>query len=190
MNIEAQLMSAFRRVAMDRLEAGMRAGGAHFQELLQAKVSGSGGGSFQGKATVSPFLYVDKNGKVRHGRRGKTWQPGGPLAGAFGREGPPGMDTGRGRESIGYQIKSRDDSIGRITMMIGVDASAPGGFTTLPSYLLAWDFGIRAKAAHEAKGQASGAIRQMPWFRVTINQHWGDFVGLVTSAMAGAGMDY
>jgi hypothetical protein len=147
--------------------------------MLKEVVSHEGGSAFEGKAAVSPFIYVDENGKQRRGRKGKTWQPGGPKAGVFGREGPPGMVSGAGMQSIGYQIVNKDFDAGTITLRIGVDDSAPGGFTTLQSYLFAWDTGIRSLAKGELKGKASGTVRQKPWLRVTISRYWSEFAAIV-----------
>ena len=169
------LKAVLRGRAMARLEAGLRSGGDWLCEILKATVDGNGASEFAGKAAVSPFIYVDENGKQRRGRRGKTWKPGVDAPTAFGRSGPPGMITGAGRESIGYQIVDKDFDAGTITLRIGVEDSpdARGGFKQLPGYMMGHELGIR----RGKKGL--GVVTQRPWLRVTVSRYWSEFAAIV-----------
>jgi len=172
------LEHAARRAAMGALEQGVREGATYMCELLRAAVSGPGNivsSGPHGRGVSSPFRFRRKTSR---GGRWENYPQEWEGAQKF-RHDPPGVRTGAGRNSIGYQIKDRDDAKGTITFMIGVDASAPGGMTTLASYLLGHDFGIRYPTIGPMKG--SGPVLQRPWFRSTIDRYWESFSSVIVS---------
>ena len=165
--------------AIDHMAANATGGCEWMESVLKAKVGGTGGGKFQGRAVSSPFLYTDENGKVRRGRRGAPWQPGN-IAFDFNREGPPGKRSGAGQASIGYQLQ-RLYSEGRLRIKIGVDNSAPGGFRRHAGYLLGWEEGIRYPDGRGGwqKAGGTGTVRQKPWFYDTIESHKSALLAII-----------
>jgi hypothetical protein len=180
---EAQLVARIRTIAMDRVEAGLRVGGDYAVEMLKAIVSEPAAPDLSRPTSTIPFFYVDTNGRKRRGRRGKQWQPNGPVAEAFTRQGPPGMRSGAGRDSIKFQIVDRDDQAGTIKLRIGVDASAPGGMHTLRSYLFGHEIGIRYPTVGPAKGL--GAVVQHPWLRNGVRRYLPEVQQVVTDTVEG-----
>ena len=168
------LRAILRARALDRLEAGLRAGADHMCELLKATVSGPGAGDVRGPASVSPYLFVERSGRVRRRKQSEG-------ANRY-RDRAPGMVAGAGRASIGFQIKSKDYDKGEIVLRIGVDASAPGG-TYIQTYLLAHDMGIRYPTRGPAKGL--GPVIQRPWFRTTLHRYWSEFASITIAAARG-----
>ena len=200
------LERAARKAAMDAMERGVHAGCSYMEELLKLTVSGPSGGVLsaqkpRGLGKVSMHLYREQKGFTpktgntslglprTHGK--DRWVAKPPEWGTAVkiRETPPGMKSGKGRESIGYQIKNRNDAAGTITVWIGVDASAAGGMCVLKSYLLGWDTGIRVKGPGTAISAAAnreprtGPVVQHPWLRSTISAYWESFVSVVTARM-------
>ena len=199
------LERAARNAAMDAMERGVHAGCSYMEELLKLTVSGPSGGVLsaqkpRGLGKVSMHLYREQKGFTpktgntslglprTHGK--DRWVAKPPEWGTAVkiRETPPGMKSGKGRESIGYQIKNRNDAAGTITVWIGVDASAPkGGFGIMPSPLFAWDTGIRVKGPgtsySDNKSGRTGPVVQHPWLRSTIAAYWGSFLSVVNASM-------
>ena len=187
------------------MERGVRAGCEFMEVLLKQVVSGPSGGAVsaqkpRGLGKVSMHLYREQKGftpKTGDKELGlprlhtrDRWVAKPPEWGTAVkvRETPPGMKSGLGRESIGYQIKNRNDAAGTITVWIGVDASAPkGGFGVLPSPLFAWDTGIRVKGPNTSysdnKSGRTGPVVQHPWLRVTLANNWNSFVSVVNASM-------
>ena len=203
-NVQA-LERAARKAAMDAMERGVRNGCEYVTELLKMVVSGPSSGVMsaqpaRGLGKVSMHLYREQKGFTpKTGDRSiglprlherDRWVAKPPEWGTAAkvRETPPGMVTGKGRESIGWQIKNRNDAAGTITVWIGIDASAPkGGFGIMPSPLFAWDTGIRVKgpgtSVKDNTSPRTGPVVQHPWLRSTLQNYWGSFVSVVNASM-------
>ena len=181
-------LETFKRLilarAMDRLADRANGAAGWMRTILQSVVAGGGNSPFRGSAAQAPFVYVDEGGGRRRGRRGQLWQlkkgPAGrppPLATDFGREGPPGKRSGDGQESIGFQIV-KDWSVPKITIRFGTDSTtARGGMTTLPSYMMGWELGIRYPTHGPRRGQDQ--VRQKPWLRTTIDHNLPEFLSQI-----------
>ena len=176
------LIDAARHAAMDALERGVHAGCSYMEELLKASVSnGLPGQSISG--SVSPFVYArkNKNGTVQLMTRPKPWQGGQKIRKRLSKR------TGRGMDSIGYQIKERNDASGTITVLIGGDArgaETQGGFKTLPGYMTGHEMGIRVMGpGDKIRGPRTGPVVQRPWLRQTVSAYWGSFVQVTTDVM-------
>ena len=171
---------AARKIAMDALESGVRAGCEYLSLILQAKVS-SGHSlptAMRGPVGKNPFKY----------RRGATettkakWEASPPeWAGApksYG--GAPGVVSGEGRKSIGYQIIERNDAAGTIRVLIGGDSpenNSKGGFNTLPGYMTGHELGIAYPT--NPKSTKPKRVVQRPWLRNTVDEFWGPFTDMV-----------
>jgi hypothetical protein len=95
--------------------------------------------------------------------------------------GPPGVNSGAGRESIGFKIVGKDYDAGTLTFMIGVDGGSRGGFKQLVSYMIGHDTGIR----YPTRGKGPRHLVQHPWLRVTIRRYWSEFAAIVVSEARG-----
>ena len=165
----AQFEAAIRRHMMDRLEQGVKVAADTMVEILRATVSGASEADLSKPA--QPFLYKANEGR---GKALLSRSKAGKWAGAaYSRGGPPGMQSGKGRDSIKFKILSRDDAAGKIVILIGPDASAPGG-THMQSYMLAHDLGIR---------HGKGAVIQHPWLRSGVKHYLPTFNTVLISAM-------
>ena len=163
----------FRTIVMDRLERGVRSGADHLVIMLKALVSGPGGPDTRRPASVTPFLKVDRQGRVTR-RRGE---------GQYVRRGPPQMRSGEGMRSICFGDIRRDDAAGTIIVGIGVKAGAAGGTQQLKSYMMAHDLGIHYPTIGPAKG--TGPVIQHPWLRSGVNHYLPEFTTIVTSVAQG-----
>lgn len=167
------LMAVLRGRALDRLEAGVHRGADLMVQHLKMVVAGEDPSHQRGLANVTPFLYVEPTGRVRSRRKFiEQWK----MVTQFTRLGPP-HSTGAGRDSIGYQIKEKNYEEGKIVVRIGVNANAPGGMTTLRSYMMGHELGIRYPTNPNSK--APKHVIQRPWLRVTLNRYWSEFAATV-----------
>lgn len=167
-----QILAIMRARAFARLVQAAHVTGDFMCEVLKGVVSGQSPGHRPGPASVTPFLYVDRSGRMRR-RRGE---------GEYRRGQPPGVVTGAGMQSIKYQIREQDLVAGRVLLWIGVDASAPGG-TYLQSYMLAHDLGIRYPTRGPLKG--TGPVIQHPWLRVTVHRYKAPMAQLIVGVTRG-----
>lgn len=175
LNAEA-FRERLRRRAFHRLERGVRVGADWLVEVLKATVGGATVEQFvHGPASVTPFAYVERDGRVRV--RPRQWSGAERL-----RDTPPGRITGAAQASICFQIVERDIGAGRLVLRIGTDATAPGG-TYIQSYLVAHEFGIRYPTRGPLKG--TGPVVQRPWARVTIQRYWVEWTSLAVAVARG-----
>lgn len=173
--VARMVLAVARQQAMRRLEAGVREGCDWMCEQLKQVVSGPGGESQpHGQPEI---FYVDERGRKIHRSRAAKW------AGAtFTRTGPPGEDTGAGKNSIKFEIVESNFDEGTVTARIGVDNSAKGGMTQLQSYMLAHELGYRIPTSGPNKG--TGAVVQRPWLRSTIKRYSPELAMIVTMSQA------
>jgi hypothetical protein len=174
------LIAAARRVAMDRLEKGVRVGSELMVELLRKTVDGSGG--MQRRTKMRPSIIYRR--QTKHGGRFEKYPPEWDKALRM-RDIAPGKRTGAGQNAIGYKIVDRDDSKGEIRVWIGVDDSAPGGIHMPGGYMMAWETGIRVREPGDPiKGKRSGPVIQRPWLRTTFDRYFDSYTAVVASVAA------
>lgn len=95
---------------------------------------------------------------------------------------PPYMRSGEGMRSVCFQIMERNVNDCRIVMRIGVDGSAPGGTTSLQSYMWAHEVGIR----YPTRGPRKGSHPLMrPWMQPALDRYRSDFIQRVVSVARG-----
>ena len=167
-NVE-NLRAVIRGRAMTRLEQGLRVGGDWMVEVLKATVScQSGDTPRQGTAATSPHRYLEP-GKSR----ARPWRRAEYTTRTVDK--PPGMESGAGRESIGFQITDKDYDAGRMVLRLGVDGTARGGMSQLQSYMLGHELGIR----YPTRGHGPRRLIQHPWLRSTIVRYFSEFGAIV-----------
>jgi hypothetical protein len=97
---------------------------------------------------------------------------------------PPYMRSGEGMRSVCFQIMERNVNECRIVVRIGVDGSAPGGTTTLQSYMWAHETGIMYPTRGPRKGSRP-LIR--PWMQPALERYRNDFIQQVVNVARGMG---